>query len=97
MTAAHYGHFEIELCASETETDYCFEKLPILSGNKPLRNGSLCVGIDSQLMTADVQLPAWVTCDRCTLRWTYRTSYGAVQGDRGLFLSQSADSKVISY
>lgn len=87
ITAAHYGYFEIELCPQETETDNCFQKLPIISGSKPLRQGTLCVGIDSQLMSADVELPAGVTCRRCTLRWTWRTSYGAVQGDPGLLLT----------
>lgn len=89
ITAAHYGYFEIELCPQEIETDDCFQKLPIIAGSKPLREGTLCVGIDSQLMSAEVQLPAGVECKRCTLRWTWRTSYGEVQGDPGLLLSIS--------
>jgi hypothetical protein len=28
-------------------------------------------------VTARAQLPAGVRCSRCTLRWTYRTSYPA--------------------
>ncbi|KAJ6640199.1 hypothetical protein Bhyg_12948 [Pseudolycoriella hygida] len=81
ITAAHYGFFALELCPQQFETDGCFEKLSIFSGSRIRRKGTICVGIDSQEITANVQLPAGVTCKRCTLRWTYRTSYGEVQGD----------------
>lgn len=86
IDAAHAGFFMIELCPQETETDSCFQKLPILSGSMPLRNGNICVDFEAQTISADVKLPRGVKCERCTLRWTYRTSYGAIQGDPSMFM-----------
>ena len=78
--AAHHGYFEIELCAQQTETDGCFQKLPIVSATEEVRNGDrVCVPYDNNApangISAQVWLPAGVTCERCTVRWTYRTSY----------------------
>jgi len=78
LQAAHYGYIEFELCASETESNGCFTRLQALSGSEEVRNGRLCVPYDNnatQDLTARVQLPAGVRCNRCTIRWTYRTSY----------------------
>jgi len=79
--ANHNGHYFIELCPQERETDGCFQRLPIVSGSTEVRDGSrICVvdrsGAQQQSVTAQVWLPAGVRCERCTLRWTYRTSYG---------------------
>jgi len=75
--APHHGCFEVELCASETETDGCFQKLPVLSSTDGVKDGRACVPYDNvnKDITATVQLPSGVRCSRCTLRWTYRTSY----------------------
>jgi len=77
--AAHYGSFQIELCAQETETNDCFNLLPIVGGSEEVRDGNrICVPYDNggtNIVTAQVRLPAGVRCNRCTIRWTYRTSY----------------------
>ncbi|OXA49389.1 uncharacterized protein LOC110854634 [Folsomia candida] len=76
--APHHGSFEVELCPNQQETDNCFTKLPIVGGSEAVRTDDrICVPYDNVNtdVTARVQLPAGVTCSRCTLRWTYRTSY----------------------
>ncbi|OXA36957.1 hypothetical protein Fcan01_28290 [Folsomia candida] len=76
--APHFGSFEIEICPYEQETDICFYKIPIVGGTETVRiDNRICVPHDQggTEVTAQVQLPAGVTCRRCTLRWTYRTSY----------------------
>jgi len=76
--APHYGSFDIELCPQETETDNCFQLLPVVGATEEVRDGSrVCVPYDNTDVdiVAYVQLPAGVTCSRCTLRWNYRTSY----------------------
>jgi len=78
FSAAHYGHVELELCAQETETDGCFQKLRIVSSTEEVRDSNrFCVssGGSLPLVRTQAQLPAGVRCNRCTLRWTYRTSY----------------------
>lgn len=78
MTANHRGHFEFDLCTSETESNTCFQRLNIVSGSEPIRNGNrICSGALYQNtdIRARLQLPAGFRCNRCTLRWTYRTSY----------------------
>ncbi|OXA43325.1 uncharacterized protein LOC110859008 [Folsomia candida] len=78
---AHFGHFQMELCAQEQETDNCFSLLPVVSASQPLRGENLvCIPFDNpappnDIVTVRLQLPAGVRCSRCTLRWTYRTSY----------------------
>ncbi|KAG4079653.1 hypothetical protein HA402_010433 [Bradysia odoriphaga] len=78
ITANHRGHFEIELCSQTTETNNCFQRLNIVGGSHEIRSGNMmCVGPAQVIgqIRARVQLPANVRCTRCTLRWTYRTSY----------------------
>lgn len=75
MDAAHQGFFHIELCPQQTETNNCFQRLPVLASNNQVRDGTACVTMASQTIWAEVQLPAGVRCNRCTLRWTYRTAY----------------------
>jgi len=78
---AHYGQFHVELCPQVTETDSCFQMLPIVGGSEDwLPNNSMCVPYDNldsgpYDIVARVQLPAGVRCTRCTLRWTLRTHY----------------------
>lgn len=79
---AHFGHFKIELCPQAVETDGCFQTLPIVSASQPFGNDTVCIPFDNpappnDIVTFRVQLPAGVTCTRCTIRWTYRTSYPA--------------------
>ncbi|OXA43054.1 hypothetical protein Fcan01_22124 [Folsomia candida] len=76
--APHYGSYEVELCPNQQETDNCFYKLPIVGGSEEVRiDDRMCVPhfVGTVEVTARVQLPAGVTCNRCTIRWTYRTSY----------------------
>lgn len=75
IDAAHQGFFTIELCPQQTETNTCFQRLPVLASNNQVRDGTACVTMASQVIWAEVQLPAGVRCNRCTLRWTYRTAY----------------------
>lgn len=77
FSAGHLGFYEVELCAQQTETDTCFQRLPIVGGTHAIvDNTRICVPYDNggtRFITARVQLPAGVRCSRCTLRWTYRT------------------------
>ncbi|OXA41282.1 hypothetical protein Fcan01_24150 [Folsomia candida] len=75
ISAAHGGGFQVELCPQVTETDSCFQTLTIVSSNLPMWDNRVCVPNGSAVATARVQLPSGVRCSRCTLRWTYRTSY----------------------
>ena len=80
MWASHYGHFQLELCPQEVETDDCFQILPLLSGTYPIRDGNkMCLPVDNtvvgRMVVAQAWLPAGVRCERCTLRWTYRSFY----------------------
>jgi len=75
--APHNGYFDIELCPQDTETDSCFQRLTIVSGTESISNNRICVPYDNvnKDITARVQLPAGVRCNRCTIRWNYRTAY----------------------
>jgi len=83
--AWHYGYEYYELCSSSTESDGCFKILTVNSATTPVVDKQkVCVALanDDQpdKHTAKVQLPAGVKCDRCTLRWTYRTAYPGAAG-----------------
>jgi len=82
--AWHWGYVYFELCAQATETDNCFKMLTVVSASTRVIDNKVCVALanDDQpdKNTARVQLPAGVKCDRCTLRWTYRTAYPGPQG-----------------
>jgi len=73
--APHGGQFTMELCPQETETDNCFSKLDIVAGNVQIKNNTGCVDNSMTEITVGVRLPAGVRCNRCTIRWTYRTYY----------------------
>jgi hypothetical protein len=83
--AWHYGYEYFELCPQATESDGCFQKLTVVSANTPVVDKQrVCVananGDQPDKNTAKVQLPSGVKCDRCTLRWTYRTAYPGPSG-----------------
>jgi len=72
----HRGYFEIDLCMSEEESDSCFQRLQILGGSEPVVNEErICVPSTDGPVVARVQLPPGFACNKCTLRWNYRTSY----------------------
>ncbi|XP_037049032.1 uncharacterized protein LOC119083426 [Bradysia coprophila] len=78
FTANHRGGFMFELCPQVSENNNCFQRLRINSADRGVRdNNWACSGGDHQngQMRVAIQLPAGVRCTRCTLRWTYRTSY----------------------
>ena len=81
---AHYGFYQIDLCADAEETDSCFQPLTIVGGSQTVSEDGrrICVPFDGRpkYVIARVQLPPGVRCERCTLRWTYRgaTVYGTV-------------------
>jgi hypothetical protein len=70
----------MELCDSDEETEACFEQLKFTAGSEALdeTQTQLCVPFDNDgnhYVSGTVQLPEGLECTRCTLRWTYRTSY----------------------
>lgn len=75
----HFGYVEFDLCPQEAENNNCFQSLILTGGSHRLRNNrQMCVPLDGSVTRREfvnVQLPAGVRCTRCTLRWTYRTSY----------------------
>jgi len=77
--AAHYGVAQFEICQSETESDNCWTVLPIVGGSEQVRiDNRICVPHDNGYrgdITARVQLPAGFRCNRCSVRFTYRTAY----------------------
>lgn len=77
--AMHFGYVEFDLCPQDQETDGCFQSLILTGGSHRLRNNrQMCVPLDGTTTRhefVNVQLPAGVRCNRCTLRWSYRTSY----------------------
>ncbi|KAG4066149.1 hypothetical protein HA402_010351 [Bradysia odoriphaga] len=79
INANHRGHVTFELCPQVTETDTCFQILRIVGGDRRIFNNNtmMCTGEMNQngRFNVHVQLPPNVRCTRCTLRWTYRTSY----------------------
>jgi len=83
--AWHYGYEYFELCPQVTETDNCFRMLTVVSANTRVVDGNkVCVALPNDTQpdrnTVKVQLPQGVKCDRCTLRWTYRTAYPGAKG-----------------
>jgi len=84
--AMHYGYMEVELCPVEVESDGCFTRLEITGGSQQVRlDNRMCLPLDGTTTRheyATVRLPAGIRCNRCTLRWTYRTAYpGPVNWD----------------
>lgn len=79
FAANHRGGYWIELCnLNNGESDNCFTRLTVVRADREIRPGNMvCSGGDHQNGPTNlrVQLPANFRCTRCTLRWTYRTSY----------------------
>uniref|UniRef100_A0A1Q3FMC2 Putative chitin binding domain protein n=1 Tax=Culex tarsalis TaxID=7177 RepID=A0A1Q3FMC2_CULTA len=73
ITANHMGHFEFNLCdldgAMGNETDECYGQYPLLdaTGNRKWYLKSAAIGE----YLVKVQLPAELTCEHCSLQWTY--------------------------
>ncbi|XP_066154070.1 uncharacterized protein [Euwallacea fornicatus] len=78
LTANHYGRFEIYLCPNNNykheSSVECFERYPLhLAGT---RNVSFIIpedGVKKAVFRYQVQLPPYVTCTQCVLRWIYYT------------------------
>ncbi|XP_044264511.1 uncharacterized protein LOC123011226 isoform X1 [Tribolium madens] len=72
LTANHLGSFTYSLCVLEDptkpETEDCFVDLPLADGSSQHP-----VSADEYQITNQVQLPAGVICDRCVLRWHYKS------------------------
>lgn len=70
---------EFHLCQTSIESPGCFQKLAIVGGSEDIiPEERMCVpypNSETRILTARLQLPAGVRCNRCTLRWTYRTAY----------------------
>lgn len=79
LVANKRGHFEFDLCPHEIEDDNCFQRLNMIGGDRQIRNFTMmCTGSGDHhpngLLRTRLHLPPGVRCNRCTLRWTYRTS-----------------------
>ncbi|EFA07375.2 hypothetical protein TcasGA2_TC016350 [Tribolium castaneum] len=72
LTANHLGSFSYSLCVlkdpTKPETEDCFVDLPLADGSSKYP-----VSADEYEIVNQVQLPAGVTCDRCVLRWHYKS------------------------
>ncbi|KAJ3649516.1 hypothetical protein Zmor_021256 [Zophobas morio] len=72
LTANHIGAFTYSLCVlsnpSLPETEECFTDLTLADGSS-----SYSVQADDYIVNNKVQLPAGLTCDRCVLRWHYKS------------------------
>lgn len=73
LTQEHKGFFEFGLCdlTKGPETEDCFEPLYLVEGGNYLVPDPGDGKFINHTMT--LQLPAHVSCDRCVLRWNYRT------------------------
>ncbi len=63
----------MDLCDSDDESYDCFKAHPLKFANGNYRMDVATV--TPYISNEQVHLPEGVTCDRCTLRWTYRTAY----------------------
>uniref|UniRef100_A0A8D8EZG2 (northern house mosquito) hypothetical protein n=1 Tax=Culex pipiens TaxID=7175 RepID=A0A8D8EZG2_CULPI len=73
VTANHMGHFEFNLCdldeAMGNETEACYGQYPLLD-NKGNRKWYLKSAATGEYLVR-VQLPKELTCEHCSLQWTY--------------------------
>ncbi|KAL1495082.1 hypothetical protein ABEB36_010556 [Hypothenemus hampei] len=78
LTANHYGKFEIFICPNnnhkqEASID-CFDRYPLyLAGSKEIAFVIPEDGVKKAVFRYQVQLPPYVTCTQCVLRWIYYT------------------------
>lgn len=67
------GWFNFSLCkiedSTKPETDDCFQLLKTADGKEKY----VVPSTENGYYKVDLQLPAGVTCDHCTLRWHYNT------------------------
>ncbi|RZC36428.1 Chitin bind 3 domain containing protein, partial [Asbolus verrucosus] len=72
LTANHLGTFTFSLCVlqdpSKPESEDCFTDLKLADGSSVYN-----VIAGDYIVTNKVQLPAGLTCERCVLRWHYKT------------------------
>ncbi|RZB41036.1 Chitin bind 3 domain containing protein, partial [Asbolus verrucosus] len=72
LTANHMGTFTYSLCVlqdpSKPESEDCFTDLKLADGSSVYN-----VDANDYDISNKVQLPAGVTCERCVLRWHYKT------------------------
>jgi hypothetical protein len=72
LTANHLGTFTYSLCIlsdpSKPETEECFVDLKLSDGSSAYN-----VKSDDYIISNNIQLPAGVTCERCVLRWHYKS------------------------
>ncbi|CAG9767799.1 unnamed protein product [Ceutorhynchus assimilis] len=78
LTTNHYGRFEIYLCPNNNhkqEASYeCFERFPLyLTGTKDVSFQIPEDEAKKAVFRYQVQLPPYVTCTQCVLRWIYFT------------------------
>lgn len=80
VTANHKGYFEFNLCNLDAnqgrETEECYGEYPLLDADGD-RRWKLESGITGDHLVK-VQLPLELTCEHCSLQWTY------VAGETGL-------------
>jgi len=79
ISANHWGHFELKLCPtntnSRTATQECFDAHPLVLADNP-RSHQFYVPLDSPKITKfnyKVNLPFGLTCSQCVMQWTYYT------------------------
>ncbi|KAF2889920.1 hypothetical protein ILUMI_16253, partial [Ignelater luminosus] len=84
LTANHRGTFTYSLCVlkdfTQPETEECFVNLPYLDGSYGFK-----IEPSAYYVLNSVVLPPGVTCERCVLRWHYKTgnSWGTCNDGSG--------------
>lgn len=84
LTANHLGSFRFHLCqlmnVHHVETEECFQEHPL-----QLADGSYEIPVPRSKAKFDIpiRLPANFTCERCVLRWHYRTGNNWGECDDG--------------
>lgn len=78
LTANHYGRFEIFICPNNNHKQEasveCFDRYPLhLAGTKQVAFIIPEDGVKKAVFRYQVQLPAYLTCTQCVLRWIYYT------------------------
>ncbi|KAH1009354.1 uncharacterized protein LOC109539607 [Dendroctonus ponderosae] len=78
LTANHYGRFEVFICPNnnykQEASRECFERFPLyLTETKDVAFVIPEDGVKKAVFRYQVQLPPYVTCTQCVLRWIYYT------------------------
>lgn len=74
ITADHQGYFVFSICPLNDEedevTESCLDRFPLFRAD----NGRHATDVDGNSpYTTELVLPPGLTCQRCVLRWYYRT------------------------